>query len=340
MPSPITSRIKRHPSFGPLKSDKDKDPKAETFTEGKTEITKENVEGNKTDGKVVKASSNRCGTQAEKDAGKVTQTCEESGFSSLSDEEVKASEIKQGLRTEDTVTCPEGSTKDADGNCVKETKTTTPGSRGDVFTETESRVLQPWEIRRLNRSGRIADNRISSSSRRLTNLGGKQDADGNWSLDDNASAKDRRKFNKFKSKFERNTMQKTNVDRSVKSGRGAGELIHSGQRKTTQSEINKDPGSVKAQEKLNADRSAYDESQKAQQDAVTNSISSSSKPKSESIDPNQTNPFTAMLTKFEEDKQKGDYTFGKFDVGAGTSPKSSGLFAKKGAMKKGYFKGY
>jgi hypothetical protein len=337
MPSPITSRIKRHPSFGPLKSDKDKDPKAETFTEGKTETKKENVEGEKKEGKVIKASSNRCGTQAEKDAGKVTQTCEESGFSSLTAEEIKASEIKQGLRTEDTVTCPEGSTKDADGNCVKETTTTTPGSRGDVFTETESRVLQPWEIRRLNRSGRIADNRISSSSKRLTKLGGTQDADGNWSLPDNASAKDRRKFNKFKSKFERNTMQKTNVDRSVKSGRGAGELIHSGQRKTTQSEINKDPGSVKAQEQLNADRAAFEKEQAGREAVVNNITSSTKKSANQSVTPGETS-FSQIMEKFEQDKQQGNYSFGNYNAGGG-SAQTDGLFAKRGPMKKGYFKG-
>ena len=329
MPSPITSRVKRHPSFGPLKSDKD--PKTETFTEGKTETKKENVDSVKSEKKkdYVGAANDAC--SAEYIAKNGRAKCDE--YKAL------PQDVKDKANKTVTETCPEGSTKDADGNCVKETKTTTPGSRGDVYTETESRVLQPWEIRRLNRSGRIADNRISSSSRRLSNLGATQDADGNWSLPDGASAKQTRKFNKFKSKFERNSMQKTNVDRSVKSGRGAGELIHSGQRKTTQSEINKDPGSVKAQEKLNADRTAYEESQKAQQNAVTNSVSSSTKPKAESIDPNQVNPFTDMLKKFEEDKQKGDYTFGKFNVGAGTSPKSSGLFAKKGAMKKGYFKG-
>lgn len=329
MPSPITSRVKRHPSFGPLKSDKD--PKTETFTEGKTETKKENVDSVKSEKKkdYVGAANDAC--SAEYIAKNGRAKCDE--YKAL------PQDVKDKANKTVTETCPEGSTKDADGNCVKETKTTTPGSRGDVYTETESRVLQPWEIRRLNRSGRIADNRISSSSRRLSNLGATQDSDGNWSLPDGASAKQTRKFNKFKSKFERNSMQKTNVDRSVKSGRGAGELIHSGQRKTTQSEINKDPGSVKAQEKLNADRTAYEESQKAQQNAVTNSVSSSTKPKAESIDPNQVNPFTDMLKKFEEDKQKGDYTFGKFNVGAGTSPKSSGLFAKKGAMKKGYFKG-
>ena len=329
MPSPITSRVKRHPSFGPLKSDKD--PKTETFTEGKTETKKENVDSVKSEKKkdYVGAANDAC--SAEYIAKNGRAKCDE--YKAL------PQDVRDKANKTVTETCPDGSTKDADGNCVKETKTTTPGSRGDVYTETESRVLQPWEIRRLNRSGRIADNRISSSSRRLSNLGATQDSDGNWSLPDGASAKQTRKFNKFKSKFERNSMQKTNVDRSVKSGRGAGELIHSGQRKTTQSEINKDPGSVKAQEKLNADRTAYEESQKAQQNAVTNSVSSSTKPKAESIDPNQVNPFTDMLKKFEEDKQKGDYTFGKFNVGAGTSPKSSGLFAKKGAMKKGYFKG-
>jgi len=325
MSSPITSRVKRHPSFGPLKKDKDKDPKAETFTEGKTE-TKE-----------VK-------TTVKGEEKKETYTCDQAvadGNYSSRQECLDATKKRTGS-VNPTKEGIEDNTRgtgefEPDKEIIEEKEVKTPGSRGDVFTETESRILQPWEIRRLNRSGRIADNRINSSSRRLSKLGATQDAEGNWSLPKGATPKQRRKFNKFKSKFERNSMQKTNVDRSVRSGRGAGELIHSGQRKTTQSEINKDPGSVKAQEKLNADRAAF-EAEQANQDAITNSISSSTKPKSESIDPNQANPFTNMLKQFEEDKQKGNYSFGKFNVGAGTSPGSSGLFAKKGAMKKGYFK--
>ncbi len=65
-------------------------------------------------GKVIKPTSNRCGTQAEKDAGIVEQTCEESGFSSLSAEEVKKREIEQGLRepdTEETIVKPGGKGK-------------------------------------------------------------------------------------------------------------------------------------------------------------------------------------------------------------------------------------
>lgn len=326
MPSPITSRVKRHPSFGPLK--KDKDPKAETFTEGKTETKKENVDSVKSEKKrdYVGAANDAC--SAEYIAKNGRAKCDE--YNALpQDVKDKANKIV-------TETCPEGSTKDADGNCVKETKTTTPGSRGDVYTETESRILRPWEIRQLNRSGRIADNRIASSSKRLTNLGATQDADGNWSMPEGSSAKDMRKFNKFNSKFQRNTMQKSNVDRGVKSGRGFGELIHSGQRKTTQSEINKDPGSVKAQEKLNADRAAFEKEQ-AEREASANSITTSTtRLADQSVTPGE-NPFAQMMEKFEQDKQKGNYSFGNYNAGGGTTQRS-GLFAKKGPMKKSFFK--
>ena len=325
MPSPITSRVKRHPSFGPLKSDKD--PKAETFTEGKTETKKENVDSVKSEKKkdYVGAANDAC--SAEYIAKNGNSACEK--YKAL------PQEVKDKANKTVTETCPEGSTG-TPPNCVKETTTTTPGSRGDVYTETESRILRPYEIRQLNRSGRIADNRIASSSRRLTNLGATQDADGNWSMPTGASAKDMRKFNKFKSKFERNTMQKSNVDRGVKSGRGFGELIHSGQRKTTQSEINKDPGSVKAQEKLNADRAAFEKEQAEREASANNITTSTTKSADQSVTPGE-NPFAQMMQKFEQDKQQGDYSFGNYNAGGGSTQRS-GLFAKKGPMKKAFFK--
>ena len=51
-----------------------------------------------------------------------------------------------------------------DKEIIEKKEVKTPGSRGDVYTETESRILRPYEIRQLNRSGRIADNRIASFS--------------------------------------------------------------------------------------------------------------------------------------------------------------------------------
>ncbi len=326
MPSPITSRVKRHPSFGPLK--KDKDPKAETFTEGKTEIKKENVDSEKVESKKPYVGAENDACSAEYIAKNGRAKCDE--YKAL------PQDVKDKANKTITEKCPEGSTKDADGNCVKETKTTTPGSRGDVYTETESRILRPYEIRQLNRSGRIADNRIASSSRRLTNLGATQDADGNWSMPKGASAKDMRKFNKFNSKFQRNTMQKSNVDRGVKSGRGFGELIHSGQRKMTQSEINKDPGSVKAQEKLNADRAAFEKEQAEREASANNITTSTTKSADQSVTPGE-NPFAQMMEKFEQDKQQGNYSFGNYNAGGGTTQRS-GLFAKKGPMKKAFFK--
>lgn len=324
MPSPITSRVKRHPSFGPLKSDKDKDPKSETFTEGKTEI------------KEVK-------TKVKGEEKKETYTCDQAvadgNYSSrqecLDDTKKRTGSVnptKEGIEDNTRGT----GEFEPDKEIIEKKEVKTPGSRGDVYTETESRILRPWEIRQLNRSGRIADNRISSSSRRLTNLGATQDAEGNWSMPEGASAKDMRKFNKFKSKFQRNTMQKSNVDRGVKSGRGFGELIHSGQRKTTQSEINKDPGSVKAQEKLNADRAAFEKEQAEREASANNITTSTTKSADQSVTPGE-NPFAQMMEKFEQDKQQGNYSFGNYNAGGGTTQRS-GLFAKKGPMKKAFFK--
>ncbi len=322
MPSPITSRVKRHPSFGPLK--KDEDPKAETFTGEKTEIVKED--------KIVKGKEK-----------KETYTCDQAvadGNYSSKQECLDATKKRTGSvnPTKEGIEDNTRGTGEFEPDTVEtiEKEVKTPGSRGDVYTETESRILRPWEIRQLNRSGRIADNRISSSSRRLTNLGATQDAEGNWSMPKGASAKDVRKFNKFNSKFQRNTTQKSNVDRGVKSGRGFGELIHSGQRKMTQSEINDDPGSVKAQEKLNADRAAFEREQ-AEREASANSITTSTtKSADQSVTPGET-PFTQIMEKFEQDKQQGNYSFGNYNAGGGATQRSE-LFAKKGPMKKAFFK--
>ena len=115
MPSPITSRIKRHTFFGPLK--KDEDPKAETFTEGKTEITKENVDSEKVESKkdYVGAANDACSAEYVAKNGRAK--CDEY--------EALPQSVKDKANKTITEKCPEGSTKDAEGNCVKETKTTT-----------------------------------------------------------------------------------------------------------------------------------------------------------------------------------------------------------------------
>ena len=129
MNTPITNRVQNRRA-GAIKLTaaelaKKKKKLGETATTGGStggSTSSKIVEGKKKKGKIIKASTDRCGTQAEKDAGKVKQTCKESGFSDLSSEEVAASEEKQGLRSKSTVDCLEGSTKDADGNCVETTK--------------------------------------------------------------------------------------------------------------------------------------------------------------------------------------------------------------------------
>ena len=72
---PITGRVKR----APAKQVKD----ATVGGDGETKTTK--TDADVTGGEKVDqvASTNRCGTQAEKDAGKVKKTCEESGYNKV-----------------------------------------------------------------------------------------------------------------------------------------------------------------------------------------------------------------------------------------------------------------
>ena len=89
---PITSRLKRTPTLkhAPAKqTEVEQDPrtanqkKATVYGDGteKTVKTDADVTGGEKVDQV--ASTNRCGTQAEKDAGKVKKTCKESGYNKV-----------------------------------------------------------------------------------------------------------------------------------------------------------------------------------------------------------------------------------------------------------------
>ena len=132
-------------------------------------------------------------------------------------------------------TCKDGSTPDADGKCTK--TETTPGVQGDLKTGTQSRVLQPWEISRINRGLQSNTRKVNLASKRLDKIGAIRDADGNYTLPDNASAKDRRKFEKQNARLTGFRSNVKNSQIAINSGRGAGELVRSGQRNTGQDEL-------------------------------------------------------------------------------------------------------
>ena len=135
-----------------------------------------------TDGETVSQtpSTNRCGTQAEKDAGKVKQTCEESGYNAVlekrktdpcynfkcpKDSSPKVVGDKCECKTAGTSACPEGSTKNADGQCVK-----SEGSLKGQKVRNQGEYVRPWESRMNERNRKFYSNRLNRSNKQVTNL--------------------------------------------------------------------------------------------------------------------------------------------------------------------------
>ena len=132
-------------------------------------------------------------------------------------------------------TCADGSTPDANGKCTKTEET--EGYDGNLKTGTQSRVLQPWEISRINRGLQSNTRKVNLASKRLDKIGAIRGADGSYSLPEGASAKDQRKFEKQNARLIGFRSNVKNSQIAINSGRGAGELVRSGQRNTGQDEL-------------------------------------------------------------------------------------------------------
>jgi hypothetical protein len=261
---PITGRVKRAPAKqtdGTGESRNNKVTNAKVYADGETKTIK--TDADVTGGEKVAqvASKNKCGTQAQKDAGLVKQTCKESGYLKVKERRKKdpcynfnscppgATPTVVGDKCEckgkEKKTCPDGSTPDADGKCTK--TETTPGVQGDLKTGTQSRVLQPWEISRINRGLQSNTRKVNLASKRLDKLGAIRAADGTYSLPEGASPKQQRKFEKQNNRLIGFRSNVKNSQIAINSGRGAGELVRSGQRNTAQDELE---GGQKGQEKF------------------------------------------------------------------------------------------
>lgn len=280
---PITSRLKRTPTLkhapakqtdGTGQSRDNEVANAKVYGDGGTTTT--TIAADVTGGDTVNqvASTNKCGTQAEKDAGKVKKTCKESGYLKVKERRKKdpcynfnscppdSTPTVVGDKCEckgkEKKTCKDGSTPDADGKCTK--TETTPGVQGDLKTGTQSRVLQPWEIGRINRGLQSNTRKVNLASKRLDKIGAIRDADGNYSLPDGASAKDVRKFEKQNARLIGFRSNVKNSQIAINSGRGAGELVRSGQRNTGQDELE---GGQKGQEKFLIKKAEREAAEKA-----------------------------------------------------------------------------
>ena len=133
-------------------------------------------------------------------------------------------------------TCADGSAPDANGKCTETKTEKTEGWDGNLKTGTQARVLQPWEINRLSRGVKSTTRKVNLARKRLDKLGAIADADGNYSLPDGASSKDQRRFEKQQARLKQFRAQVKNSETAIESGRGAGELVRSGQRNTGQDE--------------------------------------------------------------------------------------------------------
>ena len=191
MNKPITSYIRTAPSFngGPVKQ-----TEVETFTEGKKETKKENVDSEKVETKKNYAKDEQvCSSEYKAKTGKGGPGSKEcQAWKNTSDEQKKKAE------TTIVEKCPEGSTG-TPPNCVKETTTTTPGSRGDAFVETRQDVLQPWQARQQSRKTDMLTRKSARFKKRMLKYGNfSTDSEGNevFTPNDNLSQKDLVKLEK------------------------------------------------------------------------------------------------------------------------------------------------
>ena len=202
MSKPITSRVKRSPLFkySPLKQDT-------PATAGGTE------EGEESTKKVTTTTEDPNLSEFKKRCGK---------FKGKNSKEAKLAgcEWKEGVKDPEPVT----TTKDV----------TVKGEdldyEGTLQTAKQGRVLEPWEINRLKRGTRKATNERDQAARRLDKNKGVTFKDGKYVLNDDATAKERRKFNKQNDRFIDADNTAKNQTLARESGRQAGEEYYKGDR--------------------------------------------------------------------------------------------------------------
>ena len=215
-----------------------------------------------------------------------------------------------------------------DQEIEKEIEVTTPGSQGDIYIATEGRGLKPWQQRQINRSTKIntretrqAKNKRDRLERRMEGL-------------DPTSKKYKRLSNKLESANSRIAAFEAGVQNNLtfrKSGRGQGENYYKGDQKMNPGQVSQNQASFNAQEKLNKEKAEFEA---AKQKAANKAVTSNSVGQAQGavqIEPAKVNPF-AEATQNLEKLKKDMATAGTYTVPAPT------LFAKRGALKKSYFK--
>lgn len=321
MNKPITSYIKGAPSFNGIPVKQTVKPGAgnvKSTQEGKTEKKKvtETVKG---------------------EEKKETYTCDQAvadgNYSSkqecLDDTKKRTGSVnptKEGIEDNTRGTGEFG----PDQEIEKEIEVTTPGSQGDIYVATEGRGLKPWQQRQINRSTKIntretrqAKNKRDKLMRRMEGL-------------DPSSKKYKRLSNKLEQANSRVDAFEAGVENNLafrKSGRGQGENYYKGDQKMNPGQVSQNQDSYDAQAKLNEENAKY-QADLAKQNKTNQTVTSNSVGQAAgavNIEPAKVNPFAEATQNLE--KLKKDMAA----VGTYTVP-TSGLFAKRGALKKSYFK--
>ena len=368
MYKPITKRIFDHPRFkrGSMLFDKhdNGDPKAQIFGEGSETITEVDPTVTQGDDEIVKrkASKNRCGTQAEKDAGIVEQTCEESGYNDVLEKRKtdpcynfdcssvpgskpkvvgdKCECVKEGKKVEK---CKEGFTKNAEtGKCEKIEKT--PGFTGDLYKTMQGTVKQPWQVRQQNRAAKKAGKDVRRAEVKLSKFGIRQ-PDGTYKMKEGLSARQQAKFRENLNELGTFQLQAKNIRQDVGTGKIAGETYYKGQRKMDQAEVGgagpDNQGDEQAQKEMIAARQEYEQS-------LTNKIAQSNNNQADSaieVEPvkNTFDDVAAEQSRINStpDFQNsvntdfGQYKFGNYTPKFGTGVTS--FFKKAKPLSKNYF---
>lgn len=206
MSKPITSRVKRSPLFkySPLKQSTP--ATAGGSEEGEDEVVETDVMGEKTD--FVSDKDKR-----EKDPEKWEKTRK-----GICDGSIKGDKSK--------VNC--------DDVVVDKKKETVKGEdldyEGTLQTAKKGVVLEPWEINRLKRGTRKATNERNQAARRLDKNKGVEYKDGKYVLKDDATAKQRRQFNKQNDRYIDADNTSKNQTLARESGRQAGDEYYKGDR--------------------------------------------------------------------------------------------------------------
>ena len=351
----ITSRIKRAPFR------KEDDPKAKVYGPGGEKVVEVDPDVEKGADEIVKRkpSENRCGTQAEKDAGIVKQTCEESGYNKVLEKRKtdpcynfdcssvpgstpkvvgdKCECVKEG---QDVETCKEGFTKnEKTGKCEKIEKT--PGYEGDLYKTMQGTVKQPWEIRQQARAQTRADRQVNKTMRKMQKYG-TFGPDGKFTPNPNLSQREMRKLVQAQSGYNQARQASANVRQDTATGKRAGETYYKGQRRMDQAELGgagaDNQANEEAQKTFLKNKREFDASQ------ANEIVQEQSKQADKAIDPGGPNAFDAVkssidaMPKFEystdgmldrvmNNRNSNTYQFGNY----------SPMFKKRGPLKKKYF---